>query len=179
MNVNDVLNKALDLLGIKDITVTPTEEDERLARLVNALGVVYLQLVTEYAPLEREISITVSGGTWNAGALSEPLFDVVRVTDGKGRSVKCRLRGRTLLAEDGEYTLRYYALPSAYPAIGSTIEVAPQVTLPLLARGVAAEYALESLMYEESLLHERKYKEGLMKVLSPHAEKRIACGRWI
>lgn len=179
MNVNQILNMALELLGIKDITVAAGSEDERLSALVNALGVAYLQLITEYAPLEKEEAITVSEGGFDTSLLSENLFDVARLSNAEGEAVKCRLKGRTLLAEEGSYSLRYYYLPQAYPAIGGTVELPPQVTLPLFARGVAAEYALESLQYEESLLHERKYKEGLMKVLAPHAEKRIPVRRWI
>ena len=179
MNVNDILNKALDLLGIRDVTVSSQSTDERLAKLVNALGVTYLQLITEYAPLEKEESVTVTGGSFDLTTLGETIFDVARLTDLSGNVVKCRMRGRTLRAEDGRYTLRYYYLPQSYPAIGGVVTLPPQVTLPLIARGVAAEYALESLMYEESLLHDRKYKEGLMRALSPHAEKRIAVKRWI
>ena len=179
MNVNDILNKALSLLGITDVTVATPSTDERLSRLVNALGVSYMQLITEYAPLESESSITVSDGSFDLTTLTENFFDVVRLTDESGKGVKFRLRGRTLIAEDGVYTLRYYRLPSSYPAIGGTVDVPPQITLPLLARGVAAEYALEALQFEESILHERKYKEGLAKVLAPHAAKRISFGKWI
>ena len=179
MNVNDVLNKALDLLGITDITVAAGSSDDRLAKLVNALGVTYMQLITEYAPLEKEENVTVTGGAFDATTLTENLFDIVRLSDASGAPVKCRLKGRTILAEDGAYLLRYYYLPQSYPAVGGTLTVPPQVTLSLLARGVAAEYALESLMYEESLLHEKKYKEGLSRVLSPHAERRLSVRRWI
>ena len=179
MNVNDILNKTLALLGIGDLTVASNSSDARLAKLVNALGVCYMQLITEYTPLEKEETITVTGGSFDATTLSSTIFDVVKLSEKGGKSVKCRLRGRTLIAEDGCYTLRYYYLPNAYPAIDGTVEVPPQITLPLLARGVAAEYALESMLYEESLLHERKYKEGLKAVLSPHAEKQVTVGRWI
>ena len=179
MNVNDILNKALALLGVNDLTVSAGSADPRLAKLVTALGVAYMRLITEYAPIEREESIAVVGGSYDLSALSEGFFDAVRLTDDAGDAASFRLRGKTLIAPDGNYTLRYYALPSAYPAIGGSVEVAPQVTLDLFARGVAAEYALSSMMYEESLLHERKYKEGLMKALTPHAPKRITVKRWI
>ena len=179
MNVNDILNKAISLLGIKDLTVSASSQDGRLSDLVNALGVAYLRLITEYAPLEKEESITVTGGSFLTSGLTSKIFDAVRLTNGVGRSVKCRLRGGSLLAEDGSYTLRYYYLPQSMPAIGGTVEVAPQVTLPLFAEGVAAEYALENMMYEESLLFERRYKEGLMKVLTPHAPKTLTVKRWI
>ena len=178
MNVNDILEQALALLGIGDAVVAAGSTDPRIARLVNSLGVTYMRLITEYAPLEREESVTVTGGSLDLSTLGYSLFDVVRLSDGE-RKVVFRLRGRTLLAEDGRYMLRYYALPSAYPEIGGTLEVAPQVTLDLLARGVAAEYALASMMYEEAVLHERKYKEGLMKAFSPHAAKSIPIKRWI
>lgn len=180
MNVNDILNKTLELLGIHDCTVAAGTTDQRVLDLVTALGVTYLRLVTEYAPLEREEQVTVSGGSFDASALAEPIFDAVRLTDKAGRSVAFRLRGKTLLAKDGEYVLRYYAFPAAYPEIGGTVEVAPQIALDLLARGVAAEYATAQMMYEESLMHERKYKEGLMKALSPRGTKRLPEGkRWI
>lgn len=179
MNVNDILNQALALLGIEDLTVSSESTDARLGKLVNALGVCYLQLITEYAPLEKEEEITVTGGTYDASTLTERIFDAVKLTDRSGGQVACKLKGGTLYAEDGQYVLRYYYLPSSYPAIGGTVETAAQITLPLLARGVAAEYALESMLYEESILHERKYKEGLRKVLVPHAEKRVRIRRWI
>ena len=179
MNVNDILSKALSLLGIEDLTVAANSTDSRLAKLVNALGVCYMQLITEYAPLEKEEAISVSNGSFNAATLASPIFDVARLTNEAGRAVKCRLKGSTLFAEDGNYKLRYYYLPSSYPAIGGSVEVPTQITLPLLARGVAAEYALESMLYEESLLHERKYKEGLRSVLSPHGERQVTMGRWI
>ena len=179
MNVNDILNKALSLLGIDDVTVSSESSDARLARLVTALGVSYMRLITEYAPLEREETITVANGAFDLATLNSTFFDAVRLTSEEGKSVSFRLRGRTLLVGSGNYTLRYYALPSAYPAIGGTVEVAPQITLDLFARGVAAEYALASMMYEESLLHERKYKEGLMKALSVRGVKSIPVKRWI
>ena len=179
MNVNEILTKALSLLGITDLTVAAGNTDPRQTRLVNALGVAYLELITEYAPLEKEEDVTVSGGTADLSALSEKLYDVVKLTDEAGEAVQCQLRGNTLVAKDGDYRLRYYYLPSSTPAVGGTVETAPQVTLPLFARGVAAEYAFESMLYEEALLQERKYKEGLMRVLTPHAAKRITVKRWI
>jgi len=179
MNVNDIMNKALALLGIGDVVVASGSTDERVSRLVTAMGVTYLRLITEYAPLEREATIVVTNGSYDASQLSETFYDLVRLTNDKGEVVSFRLHGRTLLAKDGSYKLRYYALPNAYPQIGGTVEVAPQVTESLLARGVAAEYAASSMMYEESLFHERKYKEGLSKALSPHAEKRLPVKRWI
>ena len=180
MNVNDILSKALALLGVEDVTVSAGSTDPRLARLVTALGVAYMRLITEYAPIEKEASVTVTGGSCDLSTLDQPLFDAVRLTeDGGNTAVPFRLRGRTLMARDGSYTLRYYALPSAYPAVGGSVEVSPKVTLDLFARGVAAEYAMASMMYEESLLHERKYKEGLMKALTPHATKTFSIKRWI
>ena len=178
MNVNDILNKALELLSIRDAVVQAGTTDERVLTLVTALGVTYMRLITEYAPLEREAVVTVQNGSFDASTLSEPLFDVLRLEE-SGRPVPFRLRGKTLLAKDGSYTLRYYAFPSAYPAIGGTVEVAPQIALDLIARGVAAEYAAANLMYEESVLHERKYKEGLMKALSPRKTALITVKRWI
>ena len=179
MNVNDIINKALALLGVTDVTVAAGSADPRLAKLVNAVGVTYLQVITEYAPLEKEEAITVPSGGFNTAGLSEKLYDVVRLIDDSGEVVKCRLQGQTLVAKAGTYRLRYYYLPSSYPAIGGTISLPPQVNETLFARGVAAEYALESMMYEEALLHDRKFKEGLMKALSQHAEKRLTVRRWI
>ena len=179
MNVNDILNKAIAILGIDDLAVSAQSTDPRLSRLVTSLGVSYMRLITEYAPLEREESVTISGGNLDLTTLSENVFDIVRLTDDRGEKAAFRLRGRTLIAEDGRYKLRYYALPASYPAIGGSVEIAPQITLDLFARGVAAEYALASMMYEESLLHERKYKEGLAKALTPHAAKSIRVKRWI
>lgn len=179
MNVNDILNKALELLGIRDATVAANTTDERVLNLVSALGVTYLRLITEYAPLEREQSVTVANGTFATSGLSEKFFDAVRLTDASGEAVPFRMRGDVLVARDGTYTLRYYALPQSYPAIGGTVEVTPKVRLDLLARGVAAEYAMSAMMYEESLLHERKYKEGLKKALMPHGAKTLPVKRWI
>jgi len=180
MNVNDILNKALKLLGITDLEVSASSSDARLARLVNALGVTYMQLITEYAPLEKEESVTVTNGEYSLSGLSAAVFDVVRLTDADGDAVKCRIRGGKLYAEkDGNYKLLYYSLPASYPAINGTVTVREQITVDLLARGVAAEYALESMMYEEALLHERKYKEGLSNVLSEHKSARIGFTRWI
>lgn len=179
MNVNEILSKALSLLGITDLTVAAGNADPRQARLVNALGVTYHQLITEYAPLEKTEAVTVTNGEADLSALSERLYDVVRLTDDAGETVRHRLCGTTLLAEDGSYRLRYYYLPQTMPAIGGTVAVVPQVTLTLFARGVAAEYAYESMLYEEALLHERKYKEGLMRVLTPHGERRVTVRKWI
>ena len=178
MNVNDILNKAFELLGIRDATVAAGTTDTRVLDLVTALGVTYMRLITEYAPLERESAVTVQNGSLDLSTLPERLFDAVRLDD-SGVSVPFRMRGQTLLAKDGAYTLRYYVLPAAYPAIGGTVEVAPQTTVDLLARGVAAEYAMSAMMYEEALSHERKYKEGLLKALSPRKAGCIPVKRWI
>ena len=180
MNVNEILNRSLALLGIHDAVVAAGTTDARVLNLVTALGVTYVRLITEYAPLEREAQISVSGGSFDASTLPETIFDAVRLSDEAGKPVSFRLRGHTLLAEDGAYTLRYYALPASYPQIGGTVEVAPQITVDLLARGVAAEYAMASMMYEESLLHERKYKEGLVKAFAPRGAKSLPqVKRWI
>ena len=180
MNVNDILNKALKLLGIGDLTVSAGNTDPRLTVLVNALGVTYMQLVTEYAPLEKEETITISDGAGALSALTSTVFDVVRLTDEGGEEVKCRIRGGDLLEEkDGTFRLTYYYLPSSYPAVGGTLTVKQQITEDLLARGVAAEYALESMLYEEALLHDKKYKEGLQNVLSVHKSVRMSGKRWI
>ena len=180
MNVNDILNKSLKLLGIEDVTVAAGNSDARLTRLVNALGVAYMQLITEYAPLEKEETVTVTSGECALSSLSATLFDVVRLKDASGKDVKCHVRGGKLLTEkDGSYRLTYYYLPSSYPAVGGTMTLPERITADLFARGVAAEYALESLLYEEAVTHERKYKEGLLNVLSCHKKLHLEARRWI
>ena len=96
MNVNDILNKALSLIGATDVVVAAGSTDPRLAKLVNALGVTYLGLITEYAPLEKEEAVTVVNGSCDLSGLSEKLYDVVRLIGETGEAVKCRLRGCSL-----------------------------------------------------------------------------------
>ena len=177
MQVNELLNKAAMLLGEK-ITVEQAPTDERAVRLVNALGVAYMRLVTEYAPLEAEEGISIAGGEYALSGLSKKFFDVVKLVSGSEK-VKCRVRGGKLFAEDGAYVLTYCYTPSSYPAIGGTVEVPPRVSLDLLACGVAAEYALEAMMYEEATLFEKRYKEGLANVLTSRREIRLPLGRWL
>ncbi len=178
MQVNELLNKAATLLG-ENVSVPANASDERMVRLVNALGVAYMQLVTEYAPLEQKETITVQNGEYDLSSLSKKFFDAVKLVRSDGEKERFRVRNGKLFAADGTYTLFYCYAPSSYPAIGGTIEVSSRVSLDLLARGVAAEYALESMMYEEASLFEKRYKEGLANVLSSRKELRLPCGRWI
>ena len=75
MNVNEILNRSLALLGIHDAVVAAGTRDVRVLNLVTALGVTYVRLITEYAPLEREAQISVSGGSFDASTLPETIFD--------------------------------------------------------------------------------------------------------
>ncbi len=178
MQVNEILNKAATLLG-ENLTAEGSPTDERTARLVNALGVAYMRLITEYAPLEEEESITVSNGSFELSALTKRFFDVVKLVRSGGGKAKCKVRGGSLFAEDGSYSLRYCYTPNSYPALGGTIEMPPRVSPDLFASGVAAEYALESMLFEEATLFEKRYKEGLANVLSSRREITLPFGRWL
>ena len=178
MQVNELLNKAASLLG-ENLNVATAATDERTLRLLNALGVSYMQLITEYAPLAAKENITVQNGELDLATLSKRFFDVEKLVGTDGGKQRCRVKGGKLYAPNGSYVLFYYYTPASYPALGGTIEVSPRVSLDLLARGVAAEYALESMMYEEAALFEKRYKEGLANVLSSRKEIELPCGRWI
>lgn len=178
MQVNEILNKAAMLLG-ENLTVEESPTDERTARLVNALGVTYMRLITEYAPLEEQATITVSGGEFSLASLPKKFFDVIKLVCSGGGKARSKVRGGKLFAEDGSYSLLYSYTPNSYPSLGGTVEMPPRVSLDLLASGVAAEYALESMLFEEATLFEKRYKEGLANVLSSRKEITLPFGRWL
>lgn len=179
MQVNEILSRAASFLGLGDVTIQENSTDDRVSKLVNALGVAYVQLVTEYVHLEKEETVSIENGEKALSELSENFFDAVQLKDESGLSVRFRVRGGKLFAEDGTYRLRYYYAPSSFPEIGEEIEVPLLVSAELFARGVAAEYALENMMYEEASLFEKRYKDGLLNVLAPHKKASVRFGRWI
>ena len=115
MTIQSVLKRATLLLGVMEGAPEVMPSRERLlAALDSALG----ELSRSF-PLQARSKITVENGVGEMPATAL----IPRALYGDGRRVPFSTDGRSILAEDGRYTLVYYRVPPVASQLEETAEL--------------------------------------------------------
>ncbi len=166
ITVESVVRQAAQLIGVEDRTDAyfdgnTAEENLRVVEgLVNCFNLVENELAVDYLPLFCEETLLAEDGRIAYGSFSKKAARVISVYDEWGNCVRAKRMPTHLEVPSGKYVVRYAALPEEKSVEGSS-DYEADVTVRLLAYGVAAEYCLHKGMYEEHAAWDKKYRDAI------------------
>ena len=183
--VENVVRLAARMIGLEERTDeyfdgNPTEETSRIVQgLVNCFNLVENELAVDYLPLVCEETLsTDEKGYIEYARLSKKVAYIICVRDGFGRTVNAKRMPTHLALAEGEYVVRYAALP-AEKTVEDCCEYETGASARLMAYGVAAEYCLHKGLYAEHAAWDKKYKEALLIACKCRGVGRLKERAWI
>ena len=141
-------------------------------------NLVETQIATDYAPLVCEETIAVKGGKVEYEKLSRAPAFIIGAFDSFGQKTSVRVFPTYFAVADGTYTVRYAALP-VLKNINDDGEVAQVITERTIAYGIAAEYCVQTGLYAEAAVWEKKYKDALAGVCKQRGVKTMKGRNWV
>lgn len=185
MTVKDCLSLAAAELGLSDLlegyiagTGSTTAANRAGALLLKCYNLVENELALDYLPLTAEDEIQTQTGTVEYSALSRDAVRILQVTDENGETVKYRLFPKYLKAQPWKLKIVYTYTPKE-KGLEDECECASTVSKRMFAYGIAAEYCLQTGLYEEAAVWDKKYKGAIEAAYKAAPCKRISSRRWV
>ncbi len=183
MKLREVVDKAVFYLGLSDELIlegsnaTP-ETNKKIATLIRCANVIQGEIASDYIPLIAKETVTSDNYELQYSYFSRRLISINSCLY-KGRKIKFKVYPTYLeVSENGEIEVQYNYLPED---IGLDDDVPYLATLSpsTFAYGIAGEYAIVNKMYEEAILFERRFKEGMVSDTSIKNATYVKERRWI
>ena len=184
MLVKECMEVAAVKLGLEEslqtyFEETATAEDaKKVELLLTCFNIVENELALDYFPLHAEDTLLSSGGVIKFSELSKPAVRITKVTDTWGNSVPFQLFPDFLKTQPGEVRVAYTYAPEKKTAAGAS-DFSSSVSARLIAYGMAAEYTMATGLFEDSVVWDKKYKEGIRAAYRLQSCKRIRSRRWV
>lgn len=137
-------------------------EAELVARCVNLC---IAQTAAEYAPFLAEETVEAPNGTVEFSALSHDAADIVSAEDLSGNRLKIKLYPGYFRTSPGTVKVRYSYYPGKFSEEDEVCFGDRRVSEGLLAYGAAAEYCLVAGLFDEAVIWNEKYLDGVKKTL--------------
>ncbi len=183
IKVKDTLLLAAELLGISEevqgyVSGDETSVGERQTTLLlTCFHTVENELALDYLPLTVEEEVVTATGQVAYSDLTRTVAKVLCIEDEWGNSVKYKLYPTYIKAKAGKLRV-YYTYTPAQKTLEEESEYQTDVSMRLLAYGVASAYSLAVGEMETAGAWESKYKEGIRAAYSMRPCKRIRSRRW-
>ena len=175
----DLVRAAAELLSEESVLSVLDEgsEDEQAKQTLTVLSrcanSVYSEVAVEYVPVIAEDVVESEGKTVPYSALSRTAREVLCVRDEKGKRVPFDARLDGVWMPRGKMCVHYIAVPAKKTLEDSLDHRDGLLDVRVLAYGVCAEFSMVSGMFEEALMWDKKYRDGLSGLMRRSAEIRL------
>ena len=182
MTVKEVIFAAAAELGIyKEIQeyldYGGTEGEKNAELLLTCFNIVENELALDYFPLYAEGEVHSLTGRVEFSSFDRSVIRILRVTDEEGNKLKYTLFPSYLKTEPGTLKIAYTYTPET-KAFSDDGDFYLQVSVRLMAYGVAAEYATATGLYEEAAIWDKKYKDAIEAAYRARPAERMRSRRW-
>ncbi len=163
MILKDVLKKASEIIGDKNIDLDAEADTPERERLISSANMIYEELTEEYVHLKYSEVLTVTDGRIYYSEFSKPVKDVMRIRK-NGVSVPFELYPLYVKCDaEGAVTVSYvYHAPEL--TLTSDVELPPQYSESALATGIASEYFYRSGLYDEAVFYKNRYDNTVLNL---------------
>lgn len=182
MTVSDVMIMAAVQLGIGDKVKAYVNGTSSLYKaqgdlLLQCFNLVENELALDYIPLMKQEILAVSDGKISYDAFTSDVVRIVKVVDEHGESVPFKLFA-AYMEVDAERVSVTYAYTPKPKTVTEESDFQAFVSERLFSYGMAAEYCMATGLYEEAVVWDKKYKEGIEAARRLARGGKIASRRW-
>lgn len=185
MQIKEVVRMAALLKGREDVvkyldTNTDMVSEETLvatATLVDLVNLVINELATSFVPLVKVEQKTPDyNGRIYYKNLSQTPLKILKVTDLSGKAVEC-LQSIEYIKVQSTVQIEYEYLPKNATIAEQCPYSEKEISLAVLAFGVAAEFSIVEGSFEEAVMWHKRFEEGVKAIVIPKS-CRLKERRW-
>ena len=174
MKVSDVVVMAAVQLGIGDSVKAYVNGTSSLYKsqgelLVHCFNLVENELALDYIPLIKQETLAVNKGKLAYESFTSDVVRIVKVTDEKGVNLPYKLFASYMEVDAKQVCVTYAYTPNV-KVLTDESDFQAFVSERLFSYSMAAEYCMATGLYEEAVVWDKKYKEGI------EAARRVARG---
>lgn len=183
MKLYEILDIAIMYLGLEEELVVQganrtSLNNKKIKCLIRCANTIYSEIATDYMRLRHKEKIYAIDNRVSYQSFEKRIIDIEKIIK-ENKAISYTIYPNYLeVSEDGELEIIYHYLPKE---LELDSEVAYNVCLAptTFASGVASEYALVNNMYDEALVYERKFKEGMRANQHNKKSQTIKSRRWL
>ena len=186
MSVKETIKLAAMLTGDEavsnalDQTQTTSDKDvlARIDLLTKLCNLVVNELSASYIPLKTTQNFNTSDGKIKYADLNENAVKITGVYDGYGNKLAHTLYNEYLTTARGVVTVEYAYTPANKGLTDQIGYTAREMSVSVLAYGVAAEFCLTQGRFDEAVIWRKRYSSGIEGFCLPE-NKRIKRRGWL
>ena len=188
--IKDIIKLSATFLGLsdvieylKDTSNTPSNETtEKIEDLILFTNYVIREITKSYFPLSHtEETISNESCEINFSSLSKTAIAIKSIKNSLNQSVTFNLYPNFIKVGFplSKYTITYNYIPAKIQNLEDSLDLPLGLGFETISYGVASEYALSRLLYNEADMWESKFKNSLENIKSRHGERKFYSRRLI
>lgn len=147
--------------------------------LLKCLNLTYQEVASDYIPLLKKESISVSDNKILLSDLSKKFLEVVFLRDKNGKKLKFKVFPDYIEVNADEAEIIYKYLPTELTSLSTTMEsFSNKVSEITLAFGVAMEYSFINGLHEDAAVWEKRFKDALFIRSGKKNNIKLPVRRW-
>ena len=175
MTVRDVLINTGILIGRADIVdyfgeqaISGEETYQDIMFLLKIINLVINELSTTYLPLTTRQYVYFYSGCYPYNELENKAIKIVNIFDNQGNKVDFIEETEEIKLVDNESDLEliveYQYVPNEYTEESEIGYKEKDIPSRVIAYGVAAEYCISQSLFEEAVMHHKRYMTALQEM---------------
>ena len=182
MKVSDVMIMAAVQMGIGDgvkgyVNGTNSLYKQQSELLLQCFNLVENELALDYIPLVKQETLTLTDKKIYYEAFDSDVVRIIKVADEHGASLPYKLFA-AYMEVDAEKAVVTYAYTPTPKTMTEESDFQAFVSERLFSYGMAAEYCMATGLYEEAVVWDKKYKEGIEGARQLARGGKMASRRW-
>lgn len=188
MTIKSILKTACLFLNKEDLCEKIDAEDfdslsdtfkSQINFLLKCLNLTYQEVASDYIPLLKKESISVSDKKISLSDLSKKFLEVVSLRDKNGKKLKFKVFPDYIEVDTDEAEIVYKYLPTGLTSLSTTMEsFSNKVSEITLAFGVAMEYSFINGLHEDAAVWEKRFKDALFIRSGKKNNIKLPVRRW-
>ena len=185
MKIRDLVRNAALILGKTDViayldgqTNTGVDTLESVNLLTNLCTLVIEELSSTYIPLIGKTTVTFVNGRIALEQLNQKIVKIISVCDVEGKYVDFSVDKFYVIANVAKCTVEYHYLPKNYGLEDKIGYSEKDISGTNLAYGVVAEYCITQGLFEQAVMHHKRYVDAVAEICLPK-NKKIKARSWV
>ena len=186
----DIIKLSATFLGLSDVvdylkdtnTSANQETLEKLDDLILFANYVIREITKSYFPLSHTEQVTSNESCEiEFSKLSKSAIAIKSIKNTLNQCVTFNLYPSFIKVgfPERKYTVTYNYVPNKIQSLDDTLNLPLGLGIEVISYGVASEYALSRLLYDEADMWESKFKNALENIKSKHGDRRFYSRRLI
>ncbi len=185
MIVRDVVRNCALMLGKTDVIKYLDEEIivgndtlETVNLLTNLCTLVVDELSATYIPLIDKQTVTFTNGKYSFIEFGKNVVKIIAVYDLTGHEVDFSIDDCCVIANVTHCMVEYQYSPKNYGLNDTVGYEEKDITATALAYGVTAEYCITQCLFEQAVMHHKRYVDAIAEICLPK-NKKIKARSWV